>query len=162
MPRLTAAQRAAIIADLDKYELSQGAIAKKHGVTQSAVSKIAKAHNPNASMDAVAKTREATEARRAADEAKHADFTDKLLDDAITTRRVLMSIIMDDVQARVNGTNSPDPQGTKARNYATVLGIQTDKYRSMRELQVPHGVEDNKSLLAEMMDDIRRRARDLG
>lgn len=137
MPRpLDPDKRAAILADVEAGG-DRNAIARKHGVAPSTVTRFAKKAGKEDAFDR-SKTQKATEAKQADDKARLA---------AIRTRLINLS------EAALDQTLAELPE-LKADKAATVLGIALDKYIALDKHGTdPHGLSAVDAWLAAMLGE---------
>lgn len=134
MPKpLDAAVRAAILTDIRAGTLSARAIAKKHGVAASTVSKLAADHGVVDAFER-AQTKKATDARQADDKARVAVIQSRLLD---LTEAALVQVFA-------------ELHDLRADKAAVVLGIAVDKFRALQAGADTRGLSDVDAWLAHM------------
>jgi transposase-like protein len=155
--RLTDAQREALIADIIAGELSTHAICKKHDLSSGTVAKYVKRYAPDRSVSRRGQTAAALDQKRLDDERRHAELVEALRTDADFYRRVAKTVLTRSLTSQeANGTGpAADWQFVGTRNLAIIVGIMTDKYRSLREMQTPHGVEGGRALMEEIAESLR-------
>lgn len=160
MPRpLAADKRAAILKDIQAGKLSAHAIAKKHGVAQSTVSRIAGKDVGDAAFDR-SQTQKATRAVEIDNRARRAIIATELLNDVAHLRERAWSpytVAMGTAMGVEKVTLDLPPLG-EVRSAYTAIGIVLDKHIALdrHDNSGVAGVDDAVSMLASLADGIRR------
>lgn len=160
--RLTDQQREELLADLRAGQMSQTAIARKHGISTGTITRYAKRVQRETGVGPAdiraEQTARAVEARRKENDAKHAELVQHLREDVELYRRTTKLLVQRRLESEVNRTPTSDPEMRAARNAATILGIVADKYKLFRDLERPQGEEESRSLLSELVEGLRELA----
>jgi transposase-like protein len=163
-PRIPDDKRAAILADIQAGKLSRNAVARKHQVSVSTVTKIA---NENGEADAFdrSQTKRATQARVTDLQARRAAFSERLMGIAERVADRLEA----PYQVVVSGRDGADivdlvlPPLGEVRSGMTAIGIALDK--SLRLIDFDSGddgTDGAKGLLRTLGAAMTDAARDLG
>lgn len=160
MPRPLADDiRAAILTDIRAGQLSARAIAKRHGVAASTISKLAKDAGVVDAFER-AHTEKATRARVADDRARRAEEATAFLDDVARLRARAWqpyTVVVGTAQGAQKVTLDLPPLG-EVRSAYTAMGIALDKHLALdrHDNTGGAGVTDAVSMLTNLADGIRR------
>lgn len=154
MPRPLADDiRAAILADIRAGKLSARAIAKKHGVASSTVSKLA-SDNGVANAFERTQTEKATRAQEKDSRARRAELAAALLDDAARLRERAWqpyTVVVGTAQGAERVTLDLPPLGD-VRSAYTAVGIVVDKHLALdrHDHTGAAGADDVRSMLGDL------------
>jgi transposase-like protein len=131
---IPADKRAAILADIKAGRLTRGAIARKHDVSTTTVSNVAKNAHVNRPFSRE-QTKKATEARQA---------------DNAARRSALGTAWLDLAEAAI-GQARAELHDARADKAATIAGIATDKHIALERHDAGDGADDARSMLTGIM-----------
>jgi hypothetical protein len=156
---LDPAKRAAILADIRAGTLSRNAIARKHDVAASTVTKLAKDTGDTTAFDR-SQTEKATRAQEADSRSRRAELAAALLDDAAKLRARAWepyTVVVGTAQGAERVTLDLPPLGD-VRSAYTSIGIVVDKHLALdrHDHAGGAGVDDAVSMLTTLAAGIRR------
>jgi transposase-like protein len=153
MPKALSAAKRRLIEQAIRDGGQRNTIAREHDVSPGTVTRIAQQAKIEGAFDRT-HAEKATRARQADVAGRMAELESHLLDDAAFYRRAM--------RAQLSRAMTDQVKTQEAKDIAIIFGIASDKLLAFQKSREPTNVEAGRTLIADLVDEMRGQVGDAG